>query len=68
MGLLLEKFGGDYLKQLSEAVELNPECIQKIVRVAKLSSDIVDAILSSDVLSRDSLKNAILFMSYGSEE
>jgi hypothetical protein len=68
LGLLLEKFGGDYLKQLSEAVELNPECIQKIVRVAKLSRDIVDAILSSDVLSRDSLKNAILFMSYGSEE
>jgi tetratricopeptide (TPR) repeat protein len=68
LGLLLEKFGGDYLKQLSEAVELNPECIQMIVRVAKLSRDTVDAILSSDVLSRDSLKKAILFMSYGSEE
>lgn len=68
LGLLMEKYGGDFITQLSEAVELNPACIQEIVRDARIGSETVDAILSCGIISRDTLKKAILVLSYNTEE
>jgi tetratricopeptide (TPR) repeat protein len=64
LGLLMKDFGGDHIRHLSEAVELNPEVIKKLVQTAKLDRDTVRAILSCDCVSRDALKDALLVMSY----
>jgi hypothetical protein len=62
----MKDFGGDYKRHLVEAIELEPECVKRIARTAGFSRDIVGSILSSNRVSRESLTNALLIMSYES--
>jgi len=68
LGILMKKYGGNFVKQLSEAVELNPECIRELVRLAEPDQETIDKILSSEFLSRETIKKVALHLINNVEE